>query len=251
MAARRYYRVGPSFWLEPLDDDGRLAGLYVLTCRHRNVEGLFRMPLSYGAEDLGWTLKRFTRAFEQLRAQGLVEYDDQAKVCLIVKALKWQPIENPNQVKAAIKELDELPATALIDRLETLAQQYCQRLAEAMRERFSEPFPEPPREGSGKPPSPSPSHRPPQTPPPPSGGAEVIDLVVPTGKRGRELERFQRLVRDLAHRLFPATDEPERDLGLVESALRAGARTDDEIRSFVAYSNTHGTLPWRGQWRAS
>lgn len=146
MTRHRYYRVSPAFWADHPDwsDDARLVALYVLTCPHRTTEGLFRMPLAYAREDLGWPAKRFAKAFDQLIADGFVEYDEQASVCLIVKALKWQAPENPNQAKAAVNAIGGLPATHLLTRLQTLAQTHSPRLAEELAERLAQGFPHPP-----------------------------------------------------------------------------------------------------------
>lgn len=161
-SARRYYRVGPAIWNEPWDDDTRLAAFYILTCEHRTLEGIFRLPLAYAASDLGWSAKRFGRAFDRLRADGFVEYDPDTSVCLIVNALRWQAPENPNQVKAAVRKIVELPASPLLNRFRGLAATHSDKLAEALAERFGQPFGEPLtqglQEGLGEPPSPPPSH---------------------------------------------------------------------------------------------
>lgn len=136
-APGRYYRVSPEFWTDHRwDDDTRLAGLYILTCPHRTTEGIFRLPLDYAASDLAWTVKRFRKAFERLRADGFIEYDDDAQVCLIVKALRWQAPTNPNQVKAAMKALSSLPPTPLLDRFGSLAERHAERLSDEFRHVF-------------------------------------------------------------------------------------------------------------------
>ena len=165
MAGARYYRVGPAFWSDhpSWGDDERLAALYILTSPHRSTEGLFRMPLAYAAADLGWLPERFAQAFERLIADGFVEYDYDASVCLIVNALAWQAPENPNQARGAVKAVAELPRTPLLQRFLTLAETHSQRLAQALREGLPRRFAQSPA------PSPSPRTTPPQ--PPASGGS--------------------------------------------------------------------------------
>lgn len=172
--AGRYYKVGPSFWMDHAwGDDERLVALYLLTCPHRSTEGLFRMPLAYATTDLGWPVERFRKAFDQLLADGFVEYDEEASVCLIVNALKWQRPENPNQVKSAVKALEVLPRSPLQSRFVTLAQTLCPTLAQALSE------------GLGKPPAPTP---PPSQPP----------LSPPKGGRQRDRAKHEQAVRDWA-----------------------------------------------------
>lgn len=140
----RYYRVSPAFWIDhDWDDDTRLAALYVLTCPHRNTEGLFRMPLTYAATDLGWAARRFEKALRRLISDCFVEYDRDASVCLIVNALKWQTPDNPNQVKAAMKAVRQLPETPLLNRFRTLAATHSQRLTEALDQELGEQIGDP------------------------------------------------------------------------------------------------------------
>ena len=152
--ARTYWRVAPAFWSdekvtgandgEPWTDDAKLLALYLLTCQHRTVEGLFRLPKGYIMEDLGWTEQRLAKPFGQLLRDGFIEYDSRARLCLIVNALEYQAPENPNQITAALKILDDLPRSALFARLLQQAERLCQPLAERLREGLPERFGKPP-----------------------------------------------------------------------------------------------------------
>lgn len=232
MAGRRYYRISPAVWLEPWDDDARLAAFYILTSEHRTLEGLFRMPLSYAAEDLGWPAKRFEKAFATLERHGFVEYDRGAKVCLIVNALKWQGPSNPNQVKAAVKAIRELPPTELTDRFRTLVATHCERLAEALAEQLPEQFGRPFAERSGNAvantPAPAPTLNPPN--PPPAGGA-LIELP-PKGGRKRDQDRWEASVSAAAQRLFPDADQ-RAAAECVRRAATLGKTSDTEITEFA------------------
>lgn len=174
----RYYRLSPKFWSDPMamrwDDDTRLLAMYLLTCPHRTTEGLFRLPKLYAMADLGWSEERFTERLQQLVDDGFVEWDRQAEVVLIVKALTWQAPANPNQVKAAVKQLAMVPPTPLKARFKALAERYCERLYEGLPEGFGEGF----LEGSGEPHAPSPAP-PPETEPDGSGGKPPRTTTVP------------------------------------------------------------------------
>src|SRR5690606_6970928 len=56
--------------------------------------------------------------------------------------LKYDAPANPNQVKAAIQAVEELPETPLLERLLTLSKRFCQPLAQRLQERFAERFAE-------------------------------------------------------------------------------------------------------------
>jgi len=142
-----YYRIGPSLLRGFQVDDERIMATYLLTCEHRTTEGLFLLPLGYISADLGWSDKRTRKAFDAVVASGLVRYDYDARVCLIVKALKWQAPANPNQIKAALKKLVPLPDTDLFDGILAAANEHAEKLSEALvkafPQRFSEPLKEP------------------------------------------------------------------------------------------------------------
>lgn len=120
MADESYHRIGSRIWHERWDDDTMLVALYLLTNEHRTSEGIYRLPLEYGATDRRWPMKRFSRAFDVLVAENFVEYDPDAQVVLIVNALKWQQPGNPNQKKGAMRKLLALPRTPLLKRFEEL-----------------------------------------------------------------------------------------------------------------------------------
>lgn len=146
---RSYFPVSPRFWTDPdmlrCSDDAKLLALYLLTGPHRRTEGLFRLPKPYICADLGWTLERLAEPFRELLSPaGFLAYDDQAQVVLIRNALKYQAPQNPNQVKAVLKHLGDLPDTPLTCEFRQLAERYCEELAEALPEGFGEPIPEPP-----------------------------------------------------------------------------------------------------------
>ena len=163
---RAYWRVSPAFWndekVAAWNDDTRLLALYLLTCPHRTTEGLFRLPRGYIQEDLGWSPQRLGKPFAELLREGFIEYDEDTKVCLIVNALEYQAPENGNQVTSALRELDLLPDTPLLQRFLTVAETHCERLAERLPERFRKPLPE----GFGKPPAPAPAPTPTPKPSP-------------------------------------------------------------------------------------
>lgn len=147
MSDETYSRVGSRIWLEHWDDDTMLTALYLLTNEHRTTEGIYRLPLEYGATDRRWPLKRFRQAFANLLTDGFVEYDEDAKVVLILNALKWQQPANPNQRKSAVKKLRALPPTPLLRRFEelvqTLAPEFAQWLDEYVPGLFPELIPQP------------------------------------------------------------------------------------------------------------
>jgi hypothetical protein len=178
--SRRYHRVLTSIWDEPWTDDVRLVALYLLSNRHRTTEGIYRLPLSYAAEDLGWPTERLGDALKSLIDDEFVRYDPQAKVVLIRNALKVQKPENPNQIKAAVKAVAELPPTAVLAEFATLVATHCEPFAHALAERYGEPFAQP----VANTPSPSPSPAAAARPRPMRGSALAVDNAATSSRRG-------------------------------------------------------------------
>lgn len=90
----RYYRVSPRIWDHSRQhqwsaDTERLA-FYLLTGPHRNIAGCYRLPRTYAQEDLRWGSDQFDAAFAPLCAEHFCEYDEEAHVVLITKALAYE-----------------------------------------------------------------------------------------------------------------------------------------------------------------
>jgi hypothetical protein len=132
-----YWRVSPKFWRHALvhgwSEDARQLAFYLLTCPHRTTEGLYWLPTGYMASDLAWVTSRVEATLAELEAQDFVRYDAEASIVLMPKAMKYQRPDNPNQVKAAIRHLEELPKTCLFAAFLEAADRYAQPLAQALR----------------------------------------------------------------------------------------------------------------------
>lgn len=110
---RDYGKVHTSFWssdtLYGLSDDAKLLALYLLTCSHGNMAGVFRLPLAYAAEDMGWVAERLRNGFETLSDAGWLRRDEKTGWTWITKFSKWNKADNPNQQKAIDKQVDQVP----------------------------------------------------------------------------------------------------------------------------------------------
>jgi DnaD/phage-associated family protein len=113
-----YTKIESLFWTDEkviqLTPEARYLMLYILTSPHRNIIGCYFIPEPYACFDCGLDLERFAKGFRELLAQGLIKYDSKTKVLLVMNFLKFNPVENPNQVKSAIDKLNELPQSELL-----------------------------------------------------------------------------------------------------------------------------------------
>lgn len=112
----KYFPVSPQFWTDRTvrswDDSTRSLALYLLTSPHRNLEGLFRLPLTYMADDLMWPVAKVRKALARLRKDGFLQHDPEADVVFLCNALKYQAPKSAKQVKGALTVLAEVPTSS-------------------------------------------------------------------------------------------------------------------------------------------
>jgi hypothetical protein len=161
MAEHRYNRVKSTIWfrIAKHDDMTRELILYLMTCRHNNILGCYYLPISYVCEDLKWfknisiggqatvsapDIERAGRLLVNIIDDGLISYDFNSQVVLLKSDLIEYQIENGNQVKAAIKQLLELPKTYLLLELKPLLERLAKPLLEPLISKISETFNEEP-----------------------------------------------------------------------------------------------------------
>ncbi len=112
---RDYGKVHTSFWssdtLRDLPDDAKFLALYLLTCSHGNMAGVFRLPLAYITEDIGWVSERLNNGFQTLSDAGWACRCNKSGWIWIKNWAKWNRPDNPNQRKAVDKLLDQVPAS--------------------------------------------------------------------------------------------------------------------------------------------
>ena len=150
----------------------KMLALYLLTCEHRTTEGLYRLRIEYmaadlsGADGLGcdladsWSPERVRTALARLSDDGFVRFDHAARVVFLPRALAYQAPENPNQRRAAVKSLRELPETPLFEAFLEAARTWCPKLAQAFAQPPGEGLAEPFGERLAEPPAPAPTPTP-------------------------------------------------------------------------------------------
>lgn len=110
---RDYGKLFCAFWtsetVQSFTDDAKLLAAYLLTNQHCTLIGCYRLTNGYVADDLCWTDERVTKGFAELFAKGFATRCEASKWVLIHKYLEWNPLENPNQHKAAQKMFEKLP----------------------------------------------------------------------------------------------------------------------------------------------
>lgn len=104
---RDYGKVFTSFWtsetMRSMSEDARNLSLYLLTCPHNTIAGVFRLPDGYVCDDMQWTVERVLKAFEETVNKGFANRCETTKWVWINKHIEWNKPENPNQRKSAVK----------------------------------------------------------------------------------------------------------------------------------------------------
>lgn len=134
--ARDYGRICTRFWSSPdirgLSDRARLLAGYLLTSPHSNSIGAYLLPDAYVADDLGWSSEAVSKAFGELFEKGFAErFEDGRHIC-IVHFLDFNPIENPNVGKAAIKAIEQMPDDPAMRHVFKGLEQYAKQFGDAL-----------------------------------------------------------------------------------------------------------------------
>ena len=110
---RDYGKVHTSIWtsatVREMSEDGRTLALYLLTCSHGTIAGVFRIPDGYASDDLQWGSERVSEGFAELKRKGFATRCETTKWAWVIKHFEWNPLENPNQRKAAHKIASQIP----------------------------------------------------------------------------------------------------------------------------------------------
>jgi hypothetical protein len=116
-----FTRIEDLFWkdekLIKVSPNAKYLFLYLLSNPHRNILGLYYLPKLYIVVDTGLPEETVSKGLEELFRNGLITVDNASKMVLINNFMKYNPLENPNQVTNAVKKIKELPRTDLINDL--------------------------------------------------------------------------------------------------------------------------------------
>lgn len=136
----RYRKIEMKTWadekfrsLSKIPPCGQGLWFFLLTGPHTGpIPGLFRAGRAGMAEELGWDIEAFDKAFQESFDKGMAKADFVAKLVWLPKAVIHNKPESPNVVKSWRTEIDLLPECPLKDEalafirahLETLGESY-------------------------------------------------------------------------------------------------------------------------------
>jgi len=108
-----------------LSDQAKLVAAYLLTCRHSNSLGCFRLPKEYVSADLGYSMDRVSKAYQELIDTHFLAYCEHSKYAFVVKYLLWNPPQNPKHAKGILKLIQQLPKSlSFLDKILESCEEY-------------------------------------------------------------------------------------------------------------------------------
>lgn len=115
-----YTKISDNVWRKTkqygLSDTAKILYLYLFTCPHRNMIGLYYIPLAYCSADLDMKLETVSKGFAELQKADILTYDDTEEMVLLHDFLLVNTFDNANVEKKACTVFWELPETQLFRR---------------------------------------------------------------------------------------------------------------------------------------
>jgi hypothetical protein len=143
----KYRKVYPGIWndrkFRALSDNAKLVFFFLLTHPHLTSLGAMRGNLPGLAYELGWSLERFSEAFQEVLTKGMVRYDKCACFIWLPNYLKYNKPESPNVVKSWVAAADDLPECDLKDQLFHYLDVYQKDLTEGFQKAYQKAFRKP------------------------------------------------------------------------------------------------------------
>lgn len=111
---RDYGVVSPKFWIGETgkalrgDANSQLVALYLMTCPHANMIGVFHCPVLYISHETGIPFEGASKALARLSEGGFCTYDEPSETVFVHRMASYQVGESlkaeDNRVKSVIKE---------------------------------------------------------------------------------------------------------------------------------------------------
>lgn len=116
---RDYSKVGPQFWngttgkaLKAQGPEALIVALYLMTCQHANMLGLYFLSKGYIAIDTGLGIEGATKGLQGAIEAGFCHYDEASEVVWVVEMAAYQVGERldpkDNQCKGVQRAYDAL-----------------------------------------------------------------------------------------------------------------------------------------------
>ena len=115
MAKGKFGQIECRFWedakLAAMGNDVRLLMAYLLTCRHKNIVGSYRLPAGYAMADLRWSPMTWDDAWSVIKQSDNPPaiYDDAQQWLLLPNYIKRNAITGEKQIIGVINSINDMP----------------------------------------------------------------------------------------------------------------------------------------------
>jgi hypothetical protein len=116
---REYGKVGPGFWTGMTgrklrgDPDAQIVAMYLITCPHASMIGVFHCPVMYIAHDTGLPLEGALKGLRRLAEEGFCTFDEERDLVWVHEMARFQIsdalLPTDNRVKGIGKDFLSLP----------------------------------------------------------------------------------------------------------------------------------------------
>lgn len=153
MYTKIHDRIWSMFKREGFTCDEKILYIYLFSCPHRTILGLYKLPLAYIAEDLCFSVSATKKLMDGLENKKMIEYDAANSLVLVKKFLECNEIPNKNVEKKAVKFAESgFPETPLLESLllevlpykeklvllfETVLKRYCEQYGKPYEEQYA------------------------------------------------------------------------------------------------------------------
>ncbi|HGF9411376.1 TPA: hypothetical protein ACJETM_000209 [Acinetobacter baumannii] len=121
---RDYGKVSPHFWTGSTGKklrecpDSIVVAMYLMTCPHANMLGLYYMPLLYVAHETGLGLEGAKKGLKWACEAGFCSYDEVSEMVWVHEMARFQVAESlkptDNRCKGIQKDYDSLPVNPFL-----------------------------------------------------------------------------------------------------------------------------------------
>jgi len=119
---REYAKVAPQFWtgktgraLKAAGPEAVIVGLYLMTCQHANMLGLYYLSKAYIAVDTGLGIEGASKGLERACEAGFCDYDEESEVVWVREMATYQIADRlepkDNRCKGIQREYERSPRT--------------------------------------------------------------------------------------------------------------------------------------------
>lgn len=158
---RDYSKVGPQFWngttgkaLKAQGPEALIVALYLMTCQHANMLGLYYLSKGYIAIDTGLGLEGACKGLQGAIEAGFCHYDEASEVVWVFEMAAYQVGERldpkDNQCKGVQRAYDALIDNPFLPEFFTrYGEAFCMSAARGQLKPKARPSKAPPKPGTG------------------------------------------------------------------------------------------------------